>query len=76
MPERLEMPMQWSGVPRHQNVPLRERLLDAIADAMLRIDDAVDMIESEPEGREFHFAGDELRNCYQCFNELMRRMAD
>jgi len=58
------------------NLPLHERILDGLADAMFRTDDVLQMIETDPERYRFDAVESEVRDVYEMINEIMRRIAD
>ena len=58
------------------NLPLRERIVDALSEAMFHAFDVLQMIELDPRGHEFETVAGEVRGLYETINEIMGRIAD
>ena len=61
---------------RWGNLPLHERILEGLADAMFHADDVLQMIEVDPHGYQYESVESEVRDVYDRINAIMRRMAD
>ena len=68
--------MTVDAVAQRANLPLRERIADSLADAMFHAFDILQMIEVDPQGREFLTVESDVRDVYESINEIMRRIAD
>ena len=72
----LELLTPWSRLSRcATNVPLRQRLLERIADAMLSLDEGLEMLQGEPENA-FAAYEEELRACFQILQRVLERTCD
>ena len=58
-----------------ENVPLRERVLDRLADLMFCADDVLEMIATEP-GGQLQVCEKPVRRTYDSVNELMKSLCD
>lgn len=57
------------------SVPLRERVLDRLADLMFCADDVLEMIGREPPGA-LHVCEQPVRRAYDSINSLMKSLCD
>ena len=72
----IELLTPWSRLSRcRTDVPLRERLLEAAGDAMVSIDEALQMVQSEPASG-LDSTMEDLRNCHHLLERVMQRIAD
>jgi hypothetical protein len=58
-----------------ENVPLRERVLDRLADLMFCADDLLEMLATEPAGP-LHVCEKPVRRTYDSINSLMKSLCD
>ena len=62
-------------MPWPESVPLRERVLDRLADLMFCADDVLEMLASEPAGP-LHVCEKPVRRAYDGINSLMKSLCD
>ena len=75
-PEPIEMLTPWSRLSHcRMTISLRQRLLEAVGDAMLSVDEGLHMLHMEPKSG-FEATEEDLRNCYRIFEGVMKRMSD
>lgn len=60
---------------RPDNVPLRERVLDRLADLMICADDILEMLATEP-GGPLRACQSPIRSVYESINSLMKTLCD
>jgi hypothetical protein len=69
--ERFELSIvDWS------RIPLRERVVDLLADLMLNADDILDMLAADAAGHELRWLEPNIREVYDNVNELMKSLCD
>ncbi|SRR6266542_4545170 len=57
-------------------VPLRERVVDRLADLMFDADDLLEMCNAEDTSHDFRWLEPDIRRVYERVNELMHRITD
>jgi len=57
-------------------MPLRERVVDRLADLMFDADDLLELCNAEEAGRDFTWLEPDIRRVYERVNELMHRITD
>lgn len=65
---------QFESIRRYGHLPLRERVLDELADVMFSIDTILGSLDTE-EANNILWIEPEVRRLYEEINSLMRRMS-